>query len=220
MKFKFFLFVFFGIFIQISIYSQDKLFFNRIHYFEHQDCEHPIGTVIFNKVFFSNNTDASAFMNINNLENEVVYVDLINYKEYTAFNQYLKNDFLSANTLMMGFRENVPNFSESMKEARSRFRLGKVKDTIIDKNRMKHIRIEPKDTLAYRFKSYHILVNTNTKTETPLYTSPTVYFLLPDNLKEMKGTVVETYFIDLQGYRFCRDIIKGFEVTNKRVIIK
>lgn len=203
-----------------KMYSQDKLFFNRIHYFEHQECEHPIGTVIYDKAFYGNNADNTSFLNFNNTENEVISVELTNYGNYIAVNQFVKTDFLRANNIMMGFREGVPNISESIKQARSKFRMDKVKDTIVDNKKLKHIRIEPKDTLAHRFESYNILVNTSTTTEIPLYTSPSVYFLLLGSLKDLKGTVVETFFIDLQGYRFCRDVLSGFEVTNKRLLIK
>jgi hypothetical protein len=202
-----------------KIYSQDKLFFNRIHYFEHQECQHPIGTVIYDKVFYGNNSENTSFLNFNNSESEVIYLDLINYGNYTALNQFVKNDFLGANTIMTGFRKGVPRISKSIKQSRNKFRLVKVKDSVVDNKRLKHIRIEPKDTLIHRFKSYNILVNTSITTENPLYTSPEIYFVLLGNLKDMKGTVVETYFIDLQGYRFCRDVLSGFKVTNKRVFV-
>lgn len=202
------------------LYSQDRLFYNRIHFFEHQDCQHPIGTVIYDKVFYSKNADNTSFMNFNNSEGDVCFVDLTYYGKFTAYNQFLKQDFLPANTVAMGFRQNVPKASESVREARSEFRLDKVKDTTVSDKKLKHIRIEPKDTLVHRFKSYNILINPEAETETPLYTSPTAYFLLKGSLEELKGTVVETYFIDLEGYIFCRDVLTGFQVTNKRVILK
>jgi hypothetical protein len=220
MKIKLILVTIFTFLLSNTIYSQNKLFFNRIHYFEHQECEHPIGTVIYDKVFFGNNTDNSSFLNFNNSKSEVVYVDLTNYGSYTAFNQFVKNNFLGANNIMMGFKMGVPSISESIKQARSGFKLDKVKDTTVNDKKLKHIRIKPKDTLAHRYGSYNILININTSTEKPLYTSPTVHFLLLGSLKDLKGTVVETYFIDLQGYRFCRDVLLGFEVTNRRVLVK
>jgi hypothetical protein len=220
MKIKLILVTIFTFLLSNTIYSQNKLFFNRIHYFEHQECEHPIGTVIYDKVFFGNNTDNSSFLNFNNSKSEVVYVDLTNYGSYTAFNQFVKNNFLGANNIMMGFKMGVPSISESIKQARSGFKLDKVKDTTVNDKKLKHIRIKPKDTLAHRYESYNILININTSTEKPLYTSPTVHFLLLGSLKDLKGTVVETYFIDLQGYRFCRDVLLGFEVTNRRVLVK
>lgn len=202
-----------------NLYSQDKLFYNRIHYFEHQACQHPIGTVIQDKVFYANNANPTSFMNFNNSESEMVYVDLFNYGKYTAFNQFLKTDFLIANTLMMGFTQDVWSVPGSIQKARSQYQLDKVKDTLIGDKTLKHIRIEPKDTLVHRFKSYNILINTRAETELPLYTSPPIYFLLKGSLKELKGIVVETYFVDLQGYWFCRDVLSGFEITNKRVIV-
>ncbi|SDG99735.1 hypothetical protein [Psychroflexus sediminis] len=206
--------------LSTNLHSQDKLFYNRIHYFEHLTCQHPIGTIIQDKVFFANNTDNSSFLNFNNSENEIANVDLINYGKYTAFNQFFKTDFLAANTIIMGFPQGVSSVSQSIQKARNQFRLDKVKDTLIDDKKLKHIRIKPKDTLVHRFKSYNILINSSTDTETPLYRSPTIYFLLMGSLKDLKGTVVETYFIDLQGYWFCRDVLSGFEITNKRVIVK
>lgn len=220
MKFKLILFLVLIVTLVAESYGQDKLFYNRIHYFEHQECQHPIGTLIQDKVFFANNTDNTSFMNLNNLEGDIAYVDLINYGKYTAFNQFLKTNFLAANTMSMGFRLGVPNVSQSVNEARSQFQLDKVKDTLVNDKTLKHIRIEPKDTLVHRFESYNILINTSTQTEIPLYTSPEIYFLLKGGLRDLKGTVVETYFIDLQGYWFCRDVLAGFQVINKRVIVK
>lgn len=220
MKFKFILFLFLLVTLSENLYSQDKLFYNRIHYFEHQECQHPIGTVMKDKVFFANNADNSSFLNFNNSESDIAYVDLVNYGKYTAFDRFLKTAFLSANTVSIGYRQDVPNISESIKDARKQFRQDKVKDTIINDKTLKHIRIEPKDTLVHRFESYNILINKDTETEIPLYTSPEIYFLLKGSLKDLKGTVIETYFIDLQGYWFCRDVLAGFEVINKRVIVK
>ena len=183
MKIKLILAIILMLLLSPEIYSQDKLFFNRIHYFEHQDCEHPIGTVIYDKVFFGNNADNTSFLNFNNTENELIYVDLTNFGGLTAFNQFVKTNFLGANTVMMGFKRGVPRISESIKQARASFKLDKVKDTMVGEKKLKHIRIKPKDTLAHRFQSYNIL-------------------------------------IDLEGYKFCRDVLSGFEVTNKRVIVK
>jgi hypothetical protein len=203
-----------------GLYGQERLFFNRIHYFEHQYCQHPIGTVLKDKIFFSSNTSNSVFMNFFNSESDIAYVELTHYGKYIAFNQFLKKDFISANSILMGFEQSVPNRSKSMREAKSRFKVKTVKDSIIDNKTLKHIQIIPKDTLVHRFESYNILVNTEAKTELPLFTSPSVYFLLLGSLKELKGTVVETYFIDLEGYIFCRDVLKGLQITNKRVYIK
>lgn len=202
-----------------SSYSQDKLFYNRIHYFEHQECQHPIGTVILDKVYYSYNADNSSFLNFNNSESDIAFVDMTNYGKFTAYNQFLKNNFLSASTIKMGFKQSVSSISESVKEARSQFELDKVKDTVLDEKTLKHIRIKPKDTLVHRFESYNIFINTEVETETPLFTSPSVYFLLFGSLKDLKGTVVETFFIDLEGYMFCRDVLAGLQITNKRVIL-
>lgn len=220
MKLKLILLLIISFQLSENLFSQDKLFFNRIHYFEHQECQHPIGTVIQDKVFYSFNSDNSSFMNFNNSENDIASVDLLNYGKYTSYNQFLKKDFLGSNLVMMGYRLPVPNLSKSIKEARSRFRVETVKDTLINEKTLKHIRIKPKDTLAHRFRSYNIIINTDTKTELPLYTSPEVYFLLKGGLKNLRGTVVETFFVDLEGYWFCRDVLTGFKVTNKRVITK
>lgn len=201
-------------------YSQEKLFFNRIHFFEHQFCQHPIGTVIQEKIFFTYNASSDLFMNYFGTEEGIAFIELTNYGKYTAFNQFLKKDFFAANSISMGFEQGVPNPSESVKEARTRFKVKTVKDSVIDNKTLKHIQIIPKDTLSYRFESYNILINTDTKTELPVYTDPSVYFLLLGGLKEVKGTVVETYFIDLEGYVFCRDVLKGVQITNKRIYIK
>lgn len=220
MKFKLILLLFIVVSLNDNLHSQDNIFYNRVHYFEHQECQHPIGTVINDKVYFANNTDNSSFMNFNNSDMDTTFVDLINYGKYTAFNKFLKTEFLAANKLTMGFRLRVPNLYESGKEARSQFRLDKVKDTTFNDKTLKHIRIEPKDTLVHRFESYNILINTNTTTEIPLYTSPSIYFLLKESHKDLKGTVVETFFVDLEGYWFCRDVLTGFQVINKRVIVR
>lgn len=221
MKYKLILVLLFIFSLSEYAFSQeDKLFYNRIHYFEHQECQHPIGTVIKDKVFFANNTDNSSYMNFNNSDLDTTFVDLINYEKYTAFNNFLISDFLAANKLIMGFRLRVPNHYESVKEARSQFKLDKVKDSIVNNKTLKHIRIVPKDTLVHRFKSYNILINTDTKSEIPLYTSPEIYFLLKGSLQSLRGTIVETFFIDLEGYWFCRDVLAGFQVTNKRVIVR
>jgi len=74
-----------------SLYSQDKLFFNRIHQFEHLECQHAIGTIIEDKVFYSNNTDNTTFMNFYNSESDILYVDFTKYGSYIAFNQFKKN---------------------------------------------------------------------------------------------------------------------------------
>lgn len=220
MKFKLILLLVFISALSSDLYSQDSIFYNRIHYYEHQECQHPIGTVIKDKVFFANNAHTMSFMNFNNSDAEIASVDLINYGKYTTFNQFLKTEFLAANIISFGYREGVPNYSQSIKEARNQFKLDKVKDTVVNDRTLKHIRIAPKDTLVHRFKSYNILINTSTETETPLYTSPEIFFLLKGNLKNLKGTVVETYFVDLEGYWFCRDVLAGFQVTNKRVIVR
>jgi hypothetical protein len=203
-----------------NTFSQDKLFFNRLHYFEHIDCQHPIGTVVENQVFYTNNADNSSYMNFNNLESESVAVDLINFGKYTAFNEFKKDSFLLANVAGMGNSLPVPKYSESIKEARRQFKLEKAKDTTVFDSSLRHIRIVPKDTLVHRFSSYNILINTETKTEAPLWKSPTVYFLLQEPLKDLKGTVVETYFIDLQGLVYCKNILSGFEVINKRIFVE
>jgi len=220
MNLKFALLVISLLSLSVMSYSQEKLFFNRIHYFEHQYCQHPIGTVIEDKVFFSNNTSSDIFMNFFSSKSNLAFVDLTHYGEYIAFNQFLKKDFISANSVLMGFEQSVPNPSESIKEARMRFKVKTVKDSIINDKTLKHIQIVPKDTLVHRFESYNILVNTESKTELPLFTSPSVYFLLLGSLKELRGTVVETYFIDLEGYIFCRDVLMGIQITNKRIYIK
>jgi hypothetical protein len=220
MKYKYVLLLLVLFSLGENTYSQDKLFYNRIYLYEHRECQHPIGTVISDKVYYGFNADNTSFMNFNNTEGDIAYVDLINYGKYTAYNQFLKYPFVGANIVMMGYRQSVPSISASVREARSQFRLDKVKDTILSEKRLKHIRITPKDTLIHRFQSYNILINTEAETETPLYTSPTAYFLLLGSLKDLKGTVVETYFIDLEGYIFCNDVLRGVQITNKRVILK
>lgn len=220
MKFNLILLLTISFQLSHNLFGQDKLFYNRVHYFEHQECQHPIGTIIQDKVFYSYNSSNTSFMNFNNTDGEIAKVDLINYGEYTSYNQFLKNDFINANKVMMGYKIPVESQSKSITEARSRFKLKSVKDTLINEKTLKHIRIEPKDTLIHRFKSYNIIINTATETELPLYTSPEVYFLLKGSLKDLRGIIVETFFIDLEGYWFCRDVLTGFEVTNKRVITK
>lgn len=201
-------------------FSQDKLFYNRLHYFTHQDCQHPIGTIIKDKVFMANHANNMSFMNFNNSEGDIALVELIHYGKYTAYNQFVKTDFLKAGVVPVGLRTGVESYARSISEARSQLRVDKVKDTTVNDVSLKHIRIEPKDTLVHRFDSYHLLINTKTKTETPLYTEPSIYFLLQGQLPDLKGIVVQTYFVDLQGYIFCQDLLSGFEIINKRVIVK
>lgn len=220
MKFNFIILLVIMVLLNVDAFSQNRLFFNRLHYFEHQECQHPIGTVIYDKVFFSFNIDNTSFLNFNNTEGDFAFVDLINYGKYTAYNPFVKTNFLSANTVMMGFKQRVPSVSNSIKKARNQFWVDKIKDTLVDDTTLKHIVIKPKDTLVHTFESYNIIINTKTETETPLFTSPIAYFLLLESLKDLKGTVVETYFIDLEGYIFCRDVLAGLEIINKRIIIK
>ncbi|WP_033408206.1 hypothetical protein [Psychroflexus tropicus] len=213
-------FILLFILCSLTLHSQDKLFFNRIHYFEHQDCQHPIGTVVKDKIFFANNTNNSVYMDFYNTESKFALVELINYGKYAAFNQFVKKDFISANTVLMGFKQSLPSVSRSIQEASSGFKVDQVKDSILNDKTLKHIKIVPKDTLVHRFESYNILINTHVETELPLYTTPTVYFLLLGSLNNLSGTVVETYFLDLEGYIFCRDILLGHQITNKRITIK
>jgi|AntRauTorckE5430_2_1112549.scaffolds.fasta_scaffold05236_5 hypothetical protein len=203
-----------------SLHSQDSLFFNRIHRFKHLECQHAIGTIIEDKVFYSNNTDTTTFMNFYNSESDILYVDLTKYGSYTAFNKFKKSPFLGANVVLMGSINGVPLDAVSVSEARMKFRVGKVKDTIVEGKKLKHIQILPRNIKKHNFESYNIFINTKAKTEIPLYTSPTIYFLLERSLKDLRGTVVETYFIDLEGYRYCHDILTGFQITNKRVILR
>jgi hypothetical protein len=203
-----------------SLYSQDKFFFNRKHQFKHLECQHAIGTIIENKVFYSHNTDTTTFMNFYNSESDTLYVDFTKYGSYIAFSQFKKSAFLEANIVIMGFMNEVPLDAVSVLEARMKFRVDKVKDTIVEGKKLKHIQIQPRNTKKHNFKSYNIFINTKAETEIPLYTSPTIFFLLKGGLKDLKGTVVETYFIDLEGYRYCRDILTGFQITNKRVILR
>lgn len=209
-----------GLLFYQSLYSQNKVFFNRIHYFEHQECQHPIGTVVEDKVYYANNADNRVFMNFFNFKGEVAFVELTSYGRYIAFNQFVKKDFVPANAILMGYTQGVPAPVESRKEARRKFRIKKVKDSIIGNKTLKHIMIEPKDTLVHRFKSYNLLINTNTETELPLYRSPSVYFLMLPSLRTLKGTVVESFYVDLEGYLFCRDVLRRLQITNKRVYIK
>ena len=202
------------------VLSQDKLFYNRLHYFTHEDCQHPIGTIFRDKIFFANNTHNTNFMNFNNSEGDIALVDLINYGKYTAFNQFLKTDLLSAGVISVGFKTGVSRYTSSIKKAREQFRVDTVKDTTVNNTILKHIRVEPKDTVLHRFDSYNLLINTAAKTETPLYTEASIYFLLQGQLPDLKGIVVHTYFEDLQGYLFCQDLLTGFEIINKRVIVK
>ena len=220
MKFKLTLILILIPLLFAKVQAQDSLFFNRIHIFEHQECQHPIGTVFTDRVFYGNNTDPSIFMNFNNTKADTIGVDLVKYGQYTAYNQFLKDKFLDANAIILGFRLPVLSQAESIKEARSHFKMDKVKDTMVDEKTLKHIRIIPKDTLVHNFESYNILINTRTKTEFPLYTAPTVHYLLKGTLKELRGTVVETYFIDLEGYWYCRNVLTGLQITNKRVRVK
>jgi hypothetical protein len=203
-----------------TLYSQDKLFFNRIHQFEHLECQHPIGTIIKDKVFYSNNTDNTTYMNFYNTESDTLYVDFTKYGSYIAFNQFKKSAFLEANVVLMGFMKGVPIDAVSVSEARMKFRVNKVKDTMVEGKKLKHIQIQPRNTKKHNFESYNIFINTKVETEIPLYTSPTIFFLLKGSLKDLIGTVVETYFIDLEGYRYCRDVLTGFQIINKRVILR
>lgn len=201
-------------------WSQDRIFFNRIHIFEHQECQHPIGTFFTDRVFFANNSDPTSYMNFNNTELDTIAVDFVKYGSYTAFNIFPKDKFLAANAVIIGRKLPVLSQAESVREARSHFQVDTVKDTLVYDKTLKHIRIIPKDTVVHNFKSYNILINTQTKTEHPLFTAPTVHFLLKGSLKDLKGTVVETYFIDLEGYWYCRNVLTGLQLTNKRVMIK
>ncbi|PKG42481.1 hypothetical protein [Psychroflexus sp. MES1-P1E] len=203
-----------------SLYSQDKFFFNRLHQFEHLECQHAIGTIIKDKVFYSHNTDNTTFMNFYNSESDILYVDFTKYGSYIAFNEFKKSAFLEANVVLMGFMNGVPLDAVSVLEARMKFRVDKVKDTMVEGKKLKHIKIQPRNTKKHNFKSYNIFINTKAETEIPLYTSPSLYFLLEGSLKDLRGTVVETYFIDLEGYRYCHDILTGFQIINKRVILR
>ncbi len=201
--------------------QQDKLFFNRAHFFEHEDCQHPIGMVLNNKVYYSNNSNTNAFMHFNNLEDEIVYVNLINFGKYTIFDlELMKSQIVNKALFKLNTSEYPPSIDASLKEVERKFELKQVKDSIVDDKTLKHIRIIPKDTLVHRFESYNLLINASIDTETPLYSAPEAFFLLKKNLPDMTGTVVETFFIDLQGNRFCRDVLSGYEATNKRVIVK
>jgi hypothetical protein len=91
---------------------------------------------------------------------------------------------------------------------------------MVEGKKLKHIQIQPRNTKKHNFESYNIFINTKVETEIPLYTSPTIFFLLKGSLKDLIGTVVETYFIDLEGYRYCRDVLTGFQIINKRVILR
>jgi hypothetical protein len=159
-------------------------------------------------------------MNFDNTESDTIAVDFVKYGSYTAFNIFLKEKFLASNTVVVGRKLPVLNQAKSVRRARSQFQVDTVKDTVVYDKTLKHIRIIPKDTVVHNFESYNILINTQTKTELPLYTAPTVYFLLKGTLKDLKGTVVETYFIDLEGYWYCRNVLTGLQLTNKRVIVK
>lgn len=204
----------------IESYAQEQLAFNRLYKYEHYDCEHPIGIILLDKIQFQNNVDNNYFMNIFNSESEIVNVELVKRQNFISDNQFFKNKFLRANKILMN--EFIPLDSVSKQDfstLKERFRLGKPKDTVIQDKTLKHYTIHSENPEAESFKSFHFIINTEMDSETVLLNYPAMYYFLQSRKLDLKGVLVEQYFINLEDQVYCHDVLAAFEIVNKRVVV-
>ncbi|MFN2261856.1 MAG: hypothetical protein ABR595_07315 [Psychroflexus sp.] len=221
MKFTFLLILTFFLFSHTTFAQvQEQLAFNRVYKYEHYDCEHPIGIILRDKIQFQNNADNDYFMNIFNSEAEIVNVDLVKRQSFVSSNRFLKNEFLRANKILM----NELWVLDSVQAAdffalEERFRFSEPKDTIIQDKTLKHFTIQANNPEAETFKSFHLIVNTEMDSEQVVLNYPSFYFFLSRKGINLKGVLVEQYFINLDDQVYCHDILSAFEIINKRVVV-
>ena len=103
---------------------------------------------------------------------------------------------------------------------KERFRLGKVKDTLIQGKSLKHYTIYANNPEAETFKSFHLIINTKMNSENVVINYPAFYYFLKQKGLKLKGVLVEQFFINLDDQIYCHDILSVFEIVNKRVVVE